>query len=128
VIFETRKDYLGTWAGVDRSAPEERIWFIEKPGLIEIFTWIGDRTGAKNKIDLPPDAVADEFRGWLTVKLRSAWTIGGETFEPDYVIGISFAPFLAGDRHFTKLFEPEKPARFTGPLLVGRSAGAGDFG
>ena len=119
VIFESREDYLGTWAGVDRSALEERIWFIEKPGLIKNFTWIGDRTGAKNKIDLPPDAGADEFRGWLTVKLRSARTIGGETFEPDCVIGISFAAFLAGDRHFTNLFEPEKRRALQGLFWSG---------
>ena len=54
VIFETREDYIGTWAGVDRSAPEERIWFIEKPGFIETITWIGDWTGAKSKLELPP--------------------------------------------------------------------------
>ena len=40
------------------------------------------------------------------MKLRAAWTTGGETFEPDSVIGISFDAFLAGDRRFTKLFEP----------------------
>jgi len=45
-------------------------------------------------------------RGWLAVKRRTAWTIGGETHPPDAVLGISFAAFLAGDRHFTKLFEP----------------------
>jgi prolyl oligopeptidase len=53
------------------------------------------------------------------VKLRSAWTIGGETFEPDCVIGISFAAFLAGDRHFTKLFEPEKRRALQGLFWSG---------
>ena len=119
VIFETREDYSGTWAEIHREAPEERIWFIEKPGLIETVTWVGDRTGAKNKIDLPPDAVVDEFRGWLAVKLRSAWTIGGEFFEPDCVLGISFAAFLAGDRHFTKLFAPEKRRALQGLFWSG---------
>ena len=45
---------------------------------------------------------------WLAVKLRTASTIAGETFEPDSVIGIPFATFLAGGRHFAKLFEPEE--------------------
>ena len=45
---------------------------------------------------------------WLAVKLRTASTIAGETFEPDSVIGIPFATFLDGGRHFAKLFEPEE--------------------
>lgn len=106
VLFETKEDYSAIWAYVDRDAPEERIWFFEKPGLIDVNSWIGDRTGPKIKIELPADAAPDEFRGWLAVKLRAAWTTGGETFEPDSVIGISFDAFLAGDRRFTKLFEP----------------------
>src|SRR5262249_6487721 len=37
---------------------------------------------------------------------RTAWTIAGETHPSDTVFGISFASFLAGDRDFTKVFEP----------------------
>ena len=108
VIFETRQDCLGTWVQVDRDAPEERIWFVEKPGLIDITYWIGDRTGARIRIDVPPDANIWEHRDWLVVKLRTAWTVGGETFKPDSVVAMSFAAFLAGGRHFTRLFEPEQ--------------------
>jgi prolyl oligopeptidase len=108
VIFETRDDYLGTWAQVDRDASEERLWFVEKPGLIDTTYWIGDRTGAKIKIDVPADANIWVHGDHLVVKLRTGWTIAGETFEPDSVIGIPFATFLDGGRHFTKLFQPAK--------------------
>ncbi len=64
------------------------------------------RTGPKTRIDLPTDASVAWHRGWLAVKRRTAWTIGGETYPPDTVLGISFLAFLAGDRRFTKLFEP----------------------
>ena len=37
----------------------------------------------------------------------------------DSVIGISFAAFLAGDRHFTKLFEPEKRRALQGLFWSG---------
>src|SRR4029077_3288523 len=53
VIFETKEDYLGVGAQVDRDVPEERVWFVEKPGLIDTHYWIGDRTRAKIKIDVP---------------------------------------------------------------------------
>src|SRR6516164_1050506 len=42
VIFETKKDYFCASAWVDRAAPEELVWFIEKPGLIDAHYWIGD--------------------------------------------------------------------------------------
>jgi len=106
VIFETKHDYLGTWAQVDRDAPEERVWFVEKPGLIDISYWIGDRTGAKIRIDVPPDANIWVHGDWLVVKLRTAWTVAGETFKPDSVIAMPLAAFLAGGRHFARLFEP----------------------
>jgi prolyl oligopeptidase len=108
VIFETKSDYLGTWAAVDRDAPEERVWFVEKPGLIDTTFWIGDRSGARLKIDVLPDANIWVHGDWLVLKLRTGWTIAGETFKPDSVIAIPFAPFLAGGRHFVKLFEPEQ--------------------
>jgi len=108
VIFETGHDHLGIWAGPHRDAATERIWFVEKPGLIDTHYWIGDRTGAKVKLEVPADASLWMHRDWLAVKLRTAWSVGGQSFEPDSGIGISLAAFLDGDRHFARLFEPEK--------------------
>ena len=108
VIFATKEDHLGVGAQVDRDAPEERVWFVEKPGLIDTIYWMGDRTGARIKIDVPSDANIWVHDDWLVVKPRTAWTTAGETFEPDSVIGTPFGTFLAGSRHFTRLFEPGK--------------------
>jgi len=38
--------------------------------------------------------------------MRTAWTVGGRTFAPDVVLGMSLSAFLAGDRNFTVVFEP----------------------
>jgi prolyl oligopeptidase len=106
VIFETAADHMGVSADVDREAEDERVWFAERLGFFDATVWIGDRTGRKTRIDLPTDAPVEWHRGWLAVKRRSPWTIAGETHPPDTVLGMSFAAFLAGDRRFTKLFEP----------------------
>jgi prolyl oligopeptidase len=112
VIFETRPDNVGVWASIDRkiasrdAAQEERLWFVEKPSLLATGLWLGDRTGPTTRIDLPPDAEAQPHRGFLAVKPRTPWVAGGETFRPGAVLGISLSAFLAGDRGFTKLFEP----------------------
>ena len=39
VVFETAEGSMGVWASLDRDAPEERVWFVEKP--IAGGKWIG---------------------------------------------------------------------------------------
>lgn len=106
VIFETQEDFVRVDAGVDRDAEPERLWFVEQQTFFQVISWIGDRTGAKTRIDVPADAWLSWQRDWLAVKPRTAWEIGGEIYAPDTMLGIPFAALLAGDRRFTKLFEP----------------------
>ena len=111
IIFETRPHSVLVYAGVDRESPQELVWFVEKPGIIESNVWIGDRTGPKTRIDVPTDAWLSWQRDWLAVKPRTPWNIpdaayGDKTHGTDTVLGISFSAFLAGDRRFTTLFEP----------------------
>jgi prolyl oligopeptidase len=106
IIFETSANHMAVWSDVDREAEEERLVFVARVGFFDQIVWIGDCNGPKTRIDLPTDASIEWHRGWLAVKRRTAWTIGDETYPPDTVLGISFPAFLAGDRRFTKLFEP----------------------
>jgi prolyl oligopeptidase len=106
VIFEVPAESVNVSAGVDRDSPEERLWFEDTPGFYESIVWIGDRTGAKRRIDAPPDAWVSWKRGWLAARPRTPWTIGTATYGTDQVLGIALAAFLDGDRHFTVLFEP----------------------
>jgi prolyl oligopeptidase len=106
VIFETQPEAMAVSADLDREAADERIEFVERIGFFDAVVWIGDRRGAKTRIDLPTDASLEWHRGWLAAKRRTPWTVGGATYPPDTVLGISLAAFLAGGRDFTKLFEP----------------------
>ena len=119
VIFATDADRMSAWADVDREAENERLVFVERIGFFDAGIWIGDRTGPNTRIDVPTDASVDWHRGWLAVKRRTAWTIGGETHPPDTVLGISFPAFLAGDRRFTKLFEPAERRALQGLFWSG---------
>src|SRR5439155_19969118 len=83
-----------------------RVWFVEKPGLIDANVWIGNRNGPKTRVDLPTDCWAQVDRDWLAVKPRTAWTVGGQMYAADTVIGMSLPAFLAGERRFIRLFEP----------------------
>jgi prolyl oligopeptidase len=120
VIFATEAERMAVWADLDREAEDERVWFTERLGFFEEIFRLGDRNGPQTRIDVPSDASIEWHRGWLAVKCRSPWTIGGETHLPDTVLGISFAAFLAGDRHFTKLFEPATRRALQGFFWCGR--------
>ena len=107
VIFETSADHMAVWADVDREAAEERVWYLSSGSASST-----RRSGSATAADPRPASTfrpmprVQWHRGWLAVKRRTAWTIGGETHPPDTVLGISFPAFLAGERRFTKLFEP----------------------
>ena len=106
VVFETIEEATGVWTIVDRDVPEERVWFVEQVSLIDANVWIGDRNGRKTRIDVPSDCWVQASRGWLAVKPRTPWNVGGETYETDTVVAMSFPAFLAGERRFTTLFKP----------------------
>jgi prolyl oligopeptidase len=106
-IFAAPPESMSVWVDLDRGAATERLWFVERLGFFDAVVWIGDRTGPKTRLDVPTDVWLQWHRGWIAIRPRTAWTVGGETYPPDTVIGLSFAAFLAGDRRFTRLFEPQ---------------------
>ena len=106
VIFETPADSVYVAATVEREASPERVWFIEGKSQLQATAWSGDRGGPKSRLDIPNDAWAVVGGGWLAVKPRTPWTLSGQSYEPDTVIGISLDAFFAGDHRFTTLFRP----------------------
>ncbi|WP_043833697.1 prolyl oligopeptidase family serine peptidase [Muricoccus aerilatus] len=105
VLFECDPDHMGAWGGVDREVPG-RLVFIDQIGFYDTTVHLGDRSGAGPAIDLPADADFRWQRGWLAVRPRSAWTVGGTTHAPDTLLGIRFDAFMAGARDFRVLFTP----------------------
>ncbi|MGI9486718.1 MAG: prolyl oligopeptidase family serine peptidase [Geminicoccaceae bacterium] len=105
ILFETDAANMAAWADVDRTTGEEQIWYAEKLDFFNTRWWLGDRNGPKTMIDLPTDAWFDTERGWLAVRPRQSWTVGGKTYAPDTLLGISFSSFLDGNRDFQVLFE-----------------------
>lgn len=106
VVFETAPDNMGVFTDVDLTAAIPRIWFVERLGFFDVNLWLGDERGAKTRLDLPTDIWMEADQDWLVVKRRVAWTVEGQDYAPDTVLGISLSAFLAGDRHFTIVFEP----------------------
>jgi prolyl oligopeptidase len=106
VIFETIPENMAAYCDIDRTDAHVRVWFVERLDFFNYHLWLGDETGARSKLDLPTDIWTQAHQDWLVVKRRAAWTVQGKTYAPDTVLGISLSAFLAGDRHFTIIFEP----------------------
>jgi prolyl oligopeptidase len=104
ILFRTDPANMSASGGFDRLA--NRLIFVETTGFFDAKVWIGDRGGPKQLVDLPTDAWAEWEADWLAVKGRTAWVAGAVTFQPDVVAVIRLEDFLAGDRRFTKVFEP----------------------
>lgn len=105
ILFETDAAHMAAWADVDRTAGEEQVWYAEKLDFFNTRWQLGDRSGPKTTIDLPTDSWFHADRGWLAVRPRTAWTVGGMTYAPDTLLGIGFSSFLDGNRDFQVLFE-----------------------
>jgi prolyl oligopeptidase len=103
VVFDCDAGHMAAWGSVDRGTPG-RLVFIDRIGFYDAAIHIGDRSGPKQRIDLPSDAEYEWQRGWLAVQPRSPWTLDGTTHAPDTLLGIGFDALLAGDRRFQPLF------------------------
>jgi prolyl oligopeptidase len=65
------------------------------------------KDGKLTHLDVPIDAaIVDPHREWLLVQLRSAWTVGGNTYPSGALIAMKYDDFMAGKRQFTTLFTP----------------------
>ncbi len=106
VICEVPEQYMVVWATVVPNRDLETIWFVAMPSFFEHEYWIGDRTGAKVKLDLPRDVDAEFQKDTLLVRLRSEWCIGDIEHAAGSLLAIDCEAFLGGDRNFTALFTP----------------------
>ncbi len=104
ILFQVDPDSMSASGAFDR--PSGRLVFAERRGFFDATIWIGDRTGPQQLIDLPTDAWTEWEADWLAVRGRTRWTAGSMTFQPDEVAVIRLADFLAGNRRFTRVFEP----------------------
>jgi prolyl oligopeptidase len=105
VLFETTPERMSVWGERDPDSPT-RVRFVEKLGFYDAVMWLGDRDGPRIRLDVPTDSYVDWRGGWLVVRPRSLWQVGGRSYAPDTVLGIALDPFLAGDRRFEILFTP----------------------
>jgi prolyl oligopeptidase len=104
ILFQIDPASMSAWGGFDRDTG--RIVYGDQTGFYDATVWIGDRTGPKTRIDVPTDARFEWHGGWMYLRTRTPWTVGGATYGADTLLGIGLDAFLAGGRDFTVLFVP----------------------
>ncbi|HEV2303719.1 MAG TPA: prolyl oligopeptidase family serine peptidase [Stellaceae bacterium] len=106
VVFSAGEESMAAAAEPDREAGSGRVKFVEQIGFFDKHVWLGTGGGPETRIDLPTDAEFDWRHGWLAVKPRQTWEIGGASHPSDSVLVMPWEAFLAGERAFARVFAP----------------------
>jgi prolyl oligopeptidase len=107
VLFDVPRESMSAGAAIDRTEATKTVWFYDAVGFFDVKVWLTDTAAEhRTKLDLPTDVQVDAHRGWITIKPRTAWTVGGITYAGDTLLGLKLDRFLAGGRDFAVLFEP----------------------
>jgi len=106
LLHEVPADHMGLWAEHDHMVGFERSLLLDAIDfyLARHFLLNGDDLVA---IDVPDEAEVDFHREWLLIRLRSDWTIDGETYPAGSLLASRADDFLNGQRALTPLFTPE---------------------
>ncbi len=108
-VFEGQQTDVSVEAWVDHQPGYFREGFNRSIAFFNSETYVLNE-GRAERIDVPNDAVPSLMRDWLVVRLRSAWTVGGQTYPQGALIATRAAAFAAGERKFQVLFTPSATA------------------
>jgi prolyl oligopeptidase len=113
VVFEGRTEDMSASGHRDLTPGFERDIITRRPTFFTSETFLR-RDGKLIRIAKPDDATASFHREWLMLRLRTDWTVGGETYPAGALLAIDLEAFLAGDRDFDILFEPTERKSLAG--------------
>lgn len=105
-VFEGKATDMSASAFHDATPGYERDFLSRKPSFFSSETWLLAKDGSRARIEVPDDAEPSVHRQWLTIQLRSPWTVGGKTYAAGSLLAADFDAFMAGGRDLTVLFEP----------------------
>jgi prolyl oligopeptidase len=114
MVFEGKPTDVAVGASFDNTKGFERHFVQRAIAFYKSETFHRTADGKLAKIDVPDDAVSDVNFEWLTVELRSAWTVGGRSYPAGALLVTRFDDFMQGKRDFKVLFEPTPSTSLAG--------------
>lgn len=106
-VFEGSVTDVAISAGYDRTPGYERHYVGQATDFYNEDVYLLRADGSRIRLETPSDADESWYKDWLLVRLKSPWEIGGRTFVAGSLIVTNFDRFLAGERDFEVLFEPD---------------------
>ena len=112
VVFEGQPTDMSVRSFYDDTKGFERHFVSRNLAFYKNELFLRDKGGKLRKIEVPIDANPSPYREWMTVQLRSPWTVGGKTYAAGALLITKFDDFMAGKRDFTVLYEPTPNSSF----------------
>ncbi len=113
-VYEAEATDMTAEAFHDATPGFERDFITRRPSFFTNEQYLIKADGSKQKIDLPLDAESDVHREWLTIKLRTPWSVNGRTYTSGSLLAARFDDYIAGKRELTVLFEPTDSTSLSG--------------
>ncbi|HEY0699082.1 MAG TPA: S9 family peptidase, partial [Micromonospora sp.] len=113
-VFEGRHSDVSVGATHDTTVGYERDFVGRSLDFYHGEDFLLAPTGELLPIGKPSDAGWDVHRDWLTIRLRSPWTVDGTTYPAGALLVTRFDDFVAGGRELTVLFEPDEHTSLCG--------------
>ncbi len=112
IVFEGQKTDVSVGAWVDHSPGFFREGFHREVAFFATDTFLlrNEHDAKALKIDVPRDAQVEFFRQFMTVQLRTPWTVSGTTYPAGALLAVPLDNFLqsnAAGKAFQMLFEPQ---------------------
>ncbi|MFI9510798.1 prolyl oligopeptidase family protein [Nocardia sp. NPDC052566] len=106
-VFEGEPGDVAASAGYDRTPGYERHFVGRATDFFNEEVYLLESDGTLRHLDAPTDASKSWYKDWLTIRLKTAWEVGGQTYPSGALIAIDFDAFLSGARDFDVLFTPD---------------------
>jgi prolyl oligopeptidase len=113
-VFEGQPTDVSVGASYDDTKGFERHFVRRGIAFYRSQTFLRRADGTLVRIEIPEDANLDVHREWMTVELRTPWTVNGRTWPGGALLVTRFDDFMAGQRDFASLFEPTPNSSLAG--------------
>ena len=105
-VFEGQATDMVAAAAHDSTPGYERDFIFRSPTFFTQESFLLAKDGSQRRIDVPLDAETSVHREWLTIRLRTPWTVAGKTHAAGSLLAADFDTYMGGARDLTVLFTP----------------------
>jgi prolyl oligopeptidase len=113
-VFEGQPTDVSVGASYDDTRGFERHFVRRGIAFYKSQSFLRKADGTLVRIEIPEDANLDIHREWMTVELRTPWTVNGRTWPGGALLVTKFDDFMGGKRDFAALFEPTPNSSLAG--------------